>query len=242
MANENIGIIIIATGKYIQFFDKLYKSIEEKFLINHSKTFYLFTDSPIKYTNKNIEICPITRKGFPGDTLFRYHYLLMQKKHMMENVDVLYYMDVDSLVVDYVGSEILPTIQCPLVATLHPGFYKTSNPTGTPDKNLYSSAFIADNEIRNFYVCGGFNGGKTMNFLIMAEKLRDNIDTDTEKGIMAIWHDESHFNRYYVSNQAKFLILNPSYMFPESWGNRGNLRGLTKRILALDKNHAEIRN
>ena len=41
----NIGLLIVATGRYKLFFDDLYKSVMKNFLPNHKKTFFYFTDS-----------------------------------------------------------------------------------------------------------------------------------------------------------------------------------------------------
>jgi hypothetical protein len=70
----------------------------------------------------------------------------------------------------------------------------------------------------------------------MSRKIRENIDTDLQKDIIAIWHDESHLNRYLISNQQLTKTLLPSYCYPESW----NLP-YPKKILALDKDHEAIR-
>ena len=56
-----------------------------------------------------------------------------------------------------------------------------------------------------------------------------------KKNIIAIWHDESHINRYFIDNPPT-IILSPSYCYPE------NLKlPYKKRLLALDKNHAKVR-
>ena len=125
------------------------------------------------------------------------------------------------------------------MATAHPGFYDNytpSAPLGTPEGRTESTAYIDPSESRPAYWAGGFNGGETSAFLDMAEVIRANIDADFEKQIIAVWHDESHLNRYLVSNQGIVKTLMPSYCYPESW----NLPR-AKKILALDKDHAAIR-
>ena len=92
------------------------------------------------------------------------------------------------------------------------------------------------------YYAGGFNGGKPEHFLKMAQTIVDNVEKDSEKGLIAVWHDESHMNRYLVSNPPT-LALNPSYCYPENV--RVNPNGwhvpFEPKIVALDKNHAEVR-
>ena len=40
-----VGIILIATGRYISFFDPVYKSYEKYFLPGYKKNYFLLTDS-----------------------------------------------------------------------------------------------------------------------------------------------------------------------------------------------------
>ncbi|HIE84912.1 MAG TPA: hypothetical protein EYQ00_14210 [Dehalococcoidia bacterium] len=231
-----IGILNIATGNYRHYFPALYYTVKKYFLPDHEKTFFYFTDFPEQFPE---DVCQfqIVRQGFPGDSLLRYHYF-SAAKDALSQVDVLYYLDVDMLVVDWVGDNILPDASG-LVATAHPGFYDNytpSAPLGTPESRPESTAYIAPSEFRSVYWAGGFNGGETQAFLDMAEVIRANIDADYEKQIVAVWHDESHLNRYLVSNQDIVKTLMPSYCYPESW----NLPHV-KKILALDKDHAAIR-
>ena len=39
-------------------------------------------------------------------------------------------------------------------------------------------------------------GGKTIDFLKMSDLLEKNIDIDEKNNYIAIWHDESHLNKY----------------------------------------------
>ena len=66
----------------------------------------------------------------------------------------------------------------------------------------------------NYYYAGGFNGGKTKEFLKMSEVIADRVTKDLEKGVIALWHDESHMNRYMIDNPPT-LSLTPSYCFAE---------------------------
>jgi len=234
-----IGILNIGTGNYRHYFPALYYTIKKYFLPNHDKHFFFFCDFPEKYPD-DVTFLQIERKGFPGDTLLRYHYFTAAKKHIQDSgVDVLYYLDVDMLINDIVGDEILPSESQGLVATAHPGFfnsYTPSAPLGTPETRMASTAYVSNTEGRPCYWAGGFNGGKREEFLEMSQQIRDNVDTDLQKDIIAIWHDESHLNRYLITHQDKVKTLLPSYCYPESWS-----LPYPKKILALDKDHEAIR-
>ena len=85
------------------------------------------------------------------------------------------------------------------------------------------------------YFAGGFNGGSSSEYLKMCEKLSQNIEKDKENNVMAIWHDESHMNRYFIDNPPT-KVLDPGYCYGESL--RPPYRA---RLIALDKNHSKIR-
>jgi hypothetical protein len=245
-----VGIFSIATGKYTQFLDKLYRSIENNFLTEHSKVYVIFTDnaSNVSEITSNLgldtEIFEIQRKGFPGDTLYRYHHFVSSKERLMKRGEncpkALFYMDVDMLVADNVGDEVLPSNHKTIIATAHPGYYNRPghNPLGTPETRSNSTAFIPNDRRRPCYWAGGFNGGEFDAFMTMSQITKDRIDIDDRNGIVAVWHDESHLNCYLSEKQNLQLIktLTPAYCYPESW----NIP-FDKKIIALDKNHNEIR-
>ncbi len=192
-----IGIILIATGRYISFFEPIYQSYEKYFLPKYKKKYFLLTDSD-KSFGDNVFTYKIIRKGFPGDTLYRYHYFLKIKEDVMNKVDIVYYTDVDMKAVSEIGNEILPTNEKPLVGVVHPGFF-LQNRMGTPETRKNSLAYIDPTEKRPCYVCGGVQGGTVQKYFEASENISNMINTDGEKNIVAIWHDESYWNRYMVS-------------------------------------------
>ena len=242
-----IGILVIATGRYEQFFEQLYDSFEEFCLPGHSKTYFYLTDSKQEDLPYNVEKYFIQRQGFPQDTLFRYKYFLSIEEEILKSgVDCLYYTDIDMKAIYKMGDEILPNTRNPIIAVAHPGFYKVSK--GTPETRKISKAYINPKEHRDYYIAGGFQGGFTKDYLKACHELNSMIDSDYSRNIIPVWNDESMWNRYYTSNLSKFKILSPSYVYPESKYNypqRVNhykqLDGLKPVLLALDKNHKYFR-
>ncbi len=105
---------------------------------------------------------------------------------------------------------------------------------GTYDENPKSKACVSKNE-GHIYYYGGFNGGSTDQFLAMSNCLKTNIDADLQNDVIALWHDESHLNRYFIDHPPA-IVLSPSYSYPEKW----NLP-FEKKILALKKDHKSMR-
>ena len=221
-----VGLLLIATGKYDIFLQPLLESVDKYFFPNDEVHIYLFTDK--NYTSRQITIFPIQHRPFPYPTLYRYKFFTTYAGAV--KTDYLFYMDVDMLLVDYVGKEILGD----LVAVRHPGYFRGGwGDYGTPKNSL---AYVNPKGRRGYYA-GGFQGGKRDNYLSAALEMAQNIDIDKSAGIVAQWHDESHWNKYLTTHQYKELT--PSYCFPEAvWAKDIPFR---KVIVALDKDHAKLR-
>jgi histo-blood group ABO system transferase len=223
-----IGLLIIATEKYTKFIQPLIESADKHFLKGHEVTYFVFSnkDQIELDTERDVRLTRVEHMQWPYMTLFRYKFFTESNQKLSE-MDYLYYCDADMLFVSEVGDEILSD----LVATIHPGYL---GGRGTPETRPQSLACVFPHEQMEYYA-GGFNGGTSKSFLKMSSILSERINEDMKRGIIAIWHDESHMNRYMIDHRPT-KVLDPSYCHPESW----NLP-YPKRLLALDKNHSEIR-
>jgi histo-blood group ABO system transferase len=223
-----IGLLIIATNKYTRFLQPLIESADEFFLKGKDVTYFVFTNEEINIDSERAVVkINVDHKEWPWMTLGRYK-IFANNKDELSKMDYLYYSDADMRFVGDVGDEILSD----RVATQHPGYYGTR---GTPETNTNSLACVNLNEEMQYFA-GGFNGGTSEEYLKMSKTISENIDIDYSKEIIAIWHDESHMNRYFIDNKPT-KILNPSYCYGESMDIP-----FDKRLIALDKNHSEIRN
>lgn len=225
---KKIGLIIIATNKYITFLNNLLKSANIYFLPEEDVTYFIFTNKKIEIldSKRNIVLTNISHKEWPWMTLGRYE-IFSKNRDIFSGIDYLYYCDVDMRFVDTVGSEILED----RVVTQHPFLCNTR---GTPETNPLSLACVKPEE-RMQYFAGGFNGGSCKEFLKMSEILACNIEEDFKNNIISIWHDESHLNRYMIDNPPT-KILDPGYCYAENLNIPYN-----KKLLALEKNHSEVR-
>lgn len=221
----NIGLLVVATGKYTEFVAPLIESADAYFCKDHAVTYFVFTDGIIPQADNIIRI-EQKRLGWPHDTMMRFA-MYAQAKDCLQSMDYLYACDADMLFVDHVGDEILAD----LVGTLHPGFVGTK---GTYETRSESTACMNAHEGK-CYFAGGFTGGKTQSYLAMAQAITDNIMTDLSNNIIAVWHDESHLNRYFATHEPS-LILSPSYCY---W--QGKKMPYPQKLVALVKNHEDYR-
>ncbi len=225
LSAANVGLLVMATGKYINFVPPLVESAKTYFCKNHQVTYFILTDGHLP-PMQNVVTLFQSRLGWPFDTMMRYHSYLNYSDLLMAQ-DYLFACDADMLFLDEVGEEILGE----RVATQHPGFV---NRRGTYETNPDSSACVYPDE-GELYFAGGFYGGTAEEMLTICRHNATLIDRDLANGLIAVWHDESHWNRYCI-DYPPTVILDPSYCYPENWK-----LPFKRKLIALDKNHIEMR-
>ena len=238
--SKKVGLLIVATGKYIDFVLPLLDSADKYFCTNHEVTYFVFTDGTLP-ARDNLKTFYQKRLGWPHDTLMR-HSIYHQHREDLKDLDYLFATDADMLFVDTVGDEILSD----RVATLHPGYF---NRRGTYERRNASTAYVGPGEAKHYF-CGGFNGGSLVEFLKMSRVITENILKDLSRSIIAVWHDECHVNRYFIDNPPT-SILSPSYCYPENWDTPAQKAQLAyptnwkvpfePKLVALNKNHDSVR-
>lgn len=211
-----IGVLYICTGKYTLFWDDFYLSCEAKFMPEDERYYFVFTDGDIPtFDNPKVKVIYQSKLGWPFDTLKRFEMFLGQEEALMK-MDYLFFFNANLVVKKEIGHEILPEEGVELMLTPHPSFYKSahSRDEWPYDRNPQSNAYIPFG-VGECYVQGGFNGGAAANFLKMAKELDRLIEDDLKRDVIALWHDESHLNRYVLDKKVK--ILHSGYLYPEGW-------------------------
>jgi hypothetical protein len=206
------------------------------------------------FFQENLVTVKISHEPWPFPTLKRFEYIV-ENSEQINALNVLY-IDADMLFHDYFDfshfTQILEREE--LILVQHPGYYRPrgykrlrfylTNPLqflrdfllilkhgslGSWETNVDSSAFV-ERSHRKVYFCGGIWMGQTRVILEMSEQLSRNINSDLQENVIAIFHDESHLNRYAVEkNPTK---LNPSYCFESTYSQLSTLNPV---IIAVNK-------
>lgn len=226
---KTIGVCVIATANYQMYIRPLLRSIRKNFLPGHEVTVFLFTDGNLR-EEPGLRVISVEHNEWPGMTIRRYP-IFLEHAAEFESMDYLYYLDADMRVIGKVGEEILGD----LVGTLHPGFHDQPRAKFTYERRRESRAWVAPEEGTRYF-CGAFQGGKTERFLEAARMMAEWIDKDAAHGITAVWHDESHWNRYLIDHEPS-LALSPSYC----WYPDGRSKEFEGKIAVVIKDAAVMR-
>lgn len=224
----NIGVCVMATGRYIEFIPSFIEHAKKNFLTNHNITFYIFTDGKLDFIpDKNIKIIYQKKLGWPYDSLDRFSIYKHHANTWSFN-DFMFSVDADIRFINKIGEEILSE----RVGVLHPCFI---NKRGSYEsKNKRSTAYISKHEGTHYFT-GAFYGGNSREFYNLITILSNAVNLDKHNQVMPIWHDESQLNRYFVDNKPT-KILPCKYYYPELWPNASSMK-----VLALEKNHNKMR-
>lgn len=229
---KKIGILYICTGPYCLFWKDFYKSFEHKFLPNYEKIFYVFTDSLKIFgeENSNVKKYNIMNQPWPLITLLRFSTFLSIEEEL-KKCDYLMFSNANMICNDIIKEEeFLPREEKKekLFVVSHPGYFKKRIIDVPFERNKKSLAYIPWNCGKN-YVIGAMFGGTTDEFIKMSKVLKERIEDDLKKNIIARWHDESHLNRYIIGKKNVRVLL-PEYCYP--FGMKVNY---AKKIYAVSK-------
>lgn len=230
---------------YWEYCKKMIETAREHLLKSHEVEFMLWTDMP-ESVNYGTTLFPTEPLEWPYPTLLRYT-LFLQQEEYLKKFDYIFYTDVDMVYVNTVGEEILGN---GLTMAQHPMYALDRKYIAPYEPNPNSTAYIPrfgriiTNEtthkswLEPLYAAGGFQGGKTEDFIKAMKSMKRSIDDDFAKNYVAIWNDESHWNKY-LSENPPAVVLSPSYIYPDSlielyykkiWG-----RDYVPRIVTITK-------
>jgi len=242
-----IAILYICTGKYTVFWEEFYRSCEQYFLKNTEKHYFVFTDGQIDIDSDRIHRIEQENLGWPGNTLYRFRMFWSINKQIAD-FDYIFFFNANCKFLAPIGNEFLPSEKEEIVVVQHPAYFEKPQMKFTYDRNPQSLACIPFG-LGSYYICGGINGGRSKPYLELINTLRKNIGEDDANGVIALWHDESHINKYILDHPYK--LQSPSYCYPEDWnipfekiilvrdkakyGGHNALRGLKQKRVSLLK-------
>jgi hypothetical protein len=264
LPSYKVGVIMVCVNQpYWPYLQPIINDMRTMLLPGHTKEFHIWSDiltsDPEADKKLNATIHPVEPIEWPHGTLLRYN-LFLQQEEKLQDYDYLFYIDVDMRMVNVVGDEILGE---GLTMAEHPMYAVRQEYIPPYEPNQNSTAYIkrfgtilnenGKQRLKPLYAAGGFQGGKTKDFIQAMKVMRKNIDKDFTNNYVAIWNDESHWNKYLSDiYEGKVIVLSPSYIFPDSlideyyvkvWGRKypPKIVTLTKAFSTTPEAGAQLR-
>ncbi|KAL0978687.1 hypothetical protein UPYG_G00173910 [Umbra pygmaea] len=237
---SSVSLTVFAVGRYLDaYLERFLISAEQHFMVALPVTYYVFTDVPEKVPNirlaprRSLKVVKVQRHSRWQDIS------MMRMKTIADAIEsqirhhsqYVFCFDVDQVFADRFGSEALGDS----VAVLHAYYYHRPQSMYTYDHNPRSRAFM---ETGDFYYHAAVFGGKWQMVKNMTESCYQTIMEDKENQVEALWHDESHLNKYlWLHKPSK--VLSPEYCWTNDIGYRGDIR--KTRLLWAKKQYDMLR-
>ncbi|KAK2919898.1 hypothetical protein Q8A73_002102 [Channa argus] len=237
---SSVALTVFAVGRYLDaYLNTFLISAEQHFMLALPVTYYVFTDQPEKVPNiklapkRNMKVMKVEKHSRWQDIS------MMRMKTISEAIETeirhqfkyVFCFDVDQEFKGRFGTEALGDS----VALLHAHFYKLPKDMFTYDRNPKSKAFM---ETGDYYYHAAIFGGSWDNVKKLADACYLSIMDDKINDVEALWHDESHLNKYFWLHKPSRL-LSPEYCWDRSIGNNRDIE--VTRLIWAPKNYVALR-
>uniref|UniRef100_A0A3P8UKV8 Alpha 1,3-galactosyltransferase 2 n=1 Tax=Cynoglossus semilaevis TaxID=244447 RepID=A0A3P8UKV8_CYNSE len=209
--NSSVALTVFAVGRFT-----FLVSAERHFMLGLRVTYYVFTDNPEKVPElelgpqrnmKVIEVAKYTR--WQDISMMRMRTISVTiESEIRHSFQYVFCFDVDQEFKGRFGSEALGDS----VALLHAHYYNLPKHRFTYDRNPKSKAFMYTGD---FYYHAAIFGGRWKNVKNLTDECLENIMEDKLNQVEALWHDESHLNKYFWLHKPTKL-LSPEYCWDET--------------------------
>ena len=218
-----VAITFIGTNRYLDYLPKYYENIEKYFLPNTQKVILAFTDGELNDVARNLKVYKQEDLQCPYITLKRFE-IINKAIDVIDECDWLVFIDADALPVATITEEEFFTDK-PLFGVHHPCHFLGMDPhtkaPGAYEQNPKCEAYVdVSKTLPPVYWQGCLWGGKVPYVCAMIDELVARVNRDLDNNIVAVWHDETHINRYFLERTQDVHTFNSSYAFPELFESR----------------------
>ncbi|KAM3825607.1 N-acetyllactosaminide alpha-1,3-galactosyltransferase-like isoform 2-T2 [Vipera latastei] len=237
-----VGLTVFAIGKYLdKYLEDFLTSANTFFMSGHKVIFYVMVDDLSSVPK--VKLGPQRMlKLFQVEQQSRWQDISMMRmktiRDLIEDsarfeVDFLFCMDVDQVFRSSYGVETLGRS----VAQLHAWFYKEDRSAFSYERRPESAAHIPYEE-GDYYYHGAIFGGTPLEVLNLTRQCYQGILRDKERDVEAVWHDESHLNKYFLLHKPTKL-LSPEYCWDYKIGYPAEIHNV--KLFWLPKEYEEVR-
>ncbi|XP_056294262.1 alpha-1,3-galactosyltransferase 2-like isoform X1 [Pseudoliparis swirei] len=239
-AGSSVALTVFAVGRYLDvYLGTFLNSSEHHFMLGLPVTYYVFTDVPEKVPDiklapqRSIKVIKVERNSRWQDIS------MMRMKTISDIIESdlrhhcthVFCFDVDQVFSGRFGSEALADS----VALLHAHYYRFPQKWFTYDRNPKSKAYM---QTGDFYYHAAIFGGSWKSVKALTDACYQSIMEDKQNNVEALWHDESHLNKYlWLHKPSK--VLSPEYCWDNEIGYRSDI--IVTRVLWAPKYYVTLR-
>ncbi|XP_069775102.1 alpha-1,3-galactosyltransferase 2-like isoform X2 [Narcine bancroftii] len=225
--NIVIGLTVFAVGNYLDLYlERFLLSADEHFMPGFPVIYYVFVDDLAKLKQitpklsgrgKVQDLKVEKHRRWQDNSMFRMKLIKeLIETHVKNEANYIFCFDVDQHFNGRFGTEALSES----VALLHAWFYRKLKFFYTYESNPLSSAYIESKG--DFYYHAAVFGGTWQSVRNLTERCHHGIMKDKQRNVEALWHDESHLNKYYWLHKPT-KILSPEYCWDKKIGWRRDI-------------------
>ncbi|KAJ1134577.1 hypothetical protein NDU88_001028 [Pleurodeles waltl] len=228
-----IGLSVFAVGKYIpRYLGHFLETAELYFMPGYSVVYYVMVDNfslvPKIHLlpNRSMVVTKVEKHDrWQEISMMRMRDIIeLVVPRAKTEVNFLFCMDVDQEFTSHYGVETLSD----LVAQIHSYHYLWPKFMQSFETNPASAAYVDPSKSDYYYHAATF-AGTVPEILKLAKACLEGIWRDKEKGIEAIFQEESHLNHYLLHTKPT-KVLSPEY----NWDGWRNVKYPTLRWMPKD--------
>nr|XP_004665207.1 alpha-1,3-galactosyltransferase 2 [Jaculus jaculus] len=240
--NLTIGLTVFAVGRYLEkYLESFLKTAEQHFMVGQRVVYYVFTDRPAAVPGvelgpgRRLRVEPVAREPRWQDVSMARMRTLHEALagRLGREADFVFCLDVDQRFVGDFGPEALAD----LVAQLHAWHYRWPRWLLPYERDRRSAAALRPGE-GDFYYHAALFGGRVAALRALTAHCARGQRRDRERGVEALWHDESHLNQFLWRHKPTKL-LSPEFCWAPEVGRRMEIR--RPRLLWAPKEYALVR-
>lgn len=246
MNKKKIAILYICTGQYYELFESFYESAKKYFLTDHDKTFFVWSDTKPPKKDDIIHM-PKKWKPYPHALMWRYTFFL-EAKEQLKDYDYCFFFNANMICLNPIYDEdVIPT-DTPFVAAEQLYQFRISKEerfesiktkfwTNCPKSPAFIPLQYWKDHPDHCWLMGGFNGGKSKDWIEMSEQIDEWVRYNYEHGLYLKWHDEPFMNKYMIDHGVR--RLNPYGFlnwYPSTWKHQWVRLGVRQKKEVLSTN------
>ncbi|XP_058488037.1 alpha-1,3-galactosyltransferase 2-like isoform X1 [Solea solea] len=237
---SSVALVVFAVGRYLDaYLNTFLNSSERYFMLDLPVTYYVFTDRPAKVPplklppHRSMKVMKVEKHARWQDIS------MMRMKTISDAIETdikhrctyVFCFDVDQEFTGRFGSEALGDS----VALLHTYFFNLPKMLYTYDHNPKSKAYM---ETGDLYYHAAVFGGTWESVKALVDACHQGIMEDKRNRVEALWHDESHLNKYLWIHKPS-RVLSPEYCWDPLSGKNSVVQ--VQRLVWAPKQYKKLR-